>query len=247
MNSVAIYHIGTSGWHYDVWRGRFYPPDLPKAEWLAFYSKHFSTVELNNTFYRLPSEDAFTNWYDSSPPRFTFALKASRFITHIKRLKDAAQPVDNFLKRARLLKEKLGPILYQLPPGMSCDDERLEAFLNLLTGDRKHVFEFRHPSWLDENIYEILRRHNAGLCIYDMPAFTTPIVATADFAYVRFHGSDGLYSGSYSDEQLAAWAKNIAALSRKLREVYIYFNNDVAGYAIDNARTIRAFLEKETR
>lgn len=241
---VSNIYVGTSGWHYDDWRGRFYPEKLPKTKWLEFYARHFSTLELNNTFYRLPSENAFTNWYNSSPADFVFAVKVSRFITHIKRLKDCDEAVNNFISRVVILKNKLGPLLYQLPPGLHRDDDRLTAFLAILPTGLKHVIEFRHKSWFTEDVYGILRQRQVGFCIFDMPKLTSPVLATADFAYIRFHGSDGLYSGSYSDEELAEWAKKIARLTRKLKAGYIYFNNDIAGYAIENARTIRDYLEK---
>ena len=241
---MARYFIGTSGWHYDDWRNRFYPDKLPKTKWLEFYARHFNTVELNNSFYRLPSEHAFANWHDSSPGDFTFTVKVSRFITHIKRLKDTGEAVDNFIRRARILRQKLGPLLYQLPPGMHRDDDTLATFLSGLPRGFKHVIEFRHQSWLVDPVFEILRRHGAGFCVFDMPSLTSPLLATADFAYIRFHGSDALYSSCYSDEQLADWAKRIADLASSLDTVYIYFNNDVAGFALRNAITIRDYLEK---
>jgi uncharacterized protein YecE (DUF72 family) len=243
---LARYFIGTSGWHYDDWRGRFYPEKLPKEKWLEFYSRHFPTLELNNSFYHLPSEAAFTRWRDSSPPDFVFAVKVSRFITHIKRLKDCDEALDNFMSRAAILKEKLGPLLYQLPPGLHRDDGTLAAFLQKLPGNLKHTVEFRHESWLVEEVFKILRRYGVGLCIFDMPGLTSPLLATADFAYIRFHGSGSLYSSRYSDEELADWAKKIADLAKNLESVYIYFNNDVAGYALDNAVTIRDYLERKT-
>lgn len=242
---MARYYIGTSGWHYDFWRGRFYPEKLPKAKWLEFYTRHFFTLELNNTFYRLPSKEAFSKWYDSSPPDFTFAVKVSRFITHIKRLKNCDDEVNNFMSRVAILKEKLGPILYQLPPGLRRDDDRLISFLSILPPGLKHVIEFRHQSWLTEDVFDILRRHQAGFCVFDMPSLTSPLVATADFAYIRFHGSDSLYSSCYTDEEMADWAKKIAQLAENLESVYIYFNNDIAGYALQNAETIRNYLEKK--
>jgi len=238
------YYIGTSGWHYDDWRGRFYPEKLPKAKWLEFYSQQFSTVELNNSFYRLPSEEAFNKWHDSSPAGFTFAVKVSRFITHIKRLKDCDEAVENFMSRAAGLKEKLGPLLYQLPPGLHRNDETLENFLKKLPQSLKHVIEFRHQSWLEEGVFDILRRYNTGLCVFDMPKMSCPLLATADFAYVRFHGGESLYSSCYTDEELSGWAKRIAGLAQSLDSVYIYFNNDIAGYAVENAVTIREYLMK---
>jgi uncharacterized protein YecE (DUF72 family) len=242
---LARYYIGTSGWHYDDWRGRFYPEKLPKTKWLEFYARHFPTLELNNTFYRLPSEQAFTNWYDSSPSDFTFAVKVSRFITHIKRLKDCGDEVNNFMSRAVILKEKLGPLLYQLPPGLQRDDDRLISFLSILPHGLKHAIEFRHESWLTDEIFDILRRHQVGFCVFDMPSLTSPLAATADFAYIRFHGSDSLYSSCYTDEEMADWAAKIEQLAENLESVYIYFNNDIAGYALQNAATIRDYLEKE--
>ncbi len=239
------YYIGTSGWHYDHWRLLFYPDRLPKAGWLEFYSRHFTTVELNNSFYRLPSEAAFANWRQSSPDGFVFAVKVSRFITHIKRLKDIEEPVKTFLGRARILEEKLGPLLYQLPPSMHRDDGRLDSFLSILPPGMKHVLEFRHESWLDEGAFDLLRRYNVGLCVFDMPGLTCPLAATADFAYIRFHGSTGLYSSCYSDEELADWAGRLAGLAPEVKEVYIYFNNDAEAFAVRNALTLGNYLETE--
>jgi len=238
------YYIGTSGWHYDDWRGIFYPEKLPKANWLEFYARHFATLELNSTFYRLPSEEAFRRWYDSSPPDFTFAVKVSRFITHIKRLKDCDEALSNFMSKVTLLRDKLGPLLYQLPPGLHRDDELLIQFLKKLPRGLKHAIEFRHQSWLEEDSFAILRKHHVGFCVFDMPKSTSPLIATADFAYIRFHGSDSLYSSCYSDEELAEWATKITHLAKNLESVYIYFNNDIAGYALQNAATMRNYLEK---
>lgn len=237
------YYIGTSGWHYDHWRGRFYPEDLSKPHWLEFYAGHFNTVELNNSFYRLPSEDAFAAWYSSSPPDFIFAVKMSRFITHIKRLKNTVEAVEKFMSRARILKEKLGPLLYQLPPNMHRNEKVLSSFLSGLPRGMKHAVEFRHESWLEDKVFDILRQYNVGLCVFDMPDSSCPLVATADFAYVRFHGSVGLYSSCYSDEELASWANRIASLDSNLKAVYIYFNNDAEAFAVQNARTLRGYLE----
>ena len=232
------YYIGTSGWVYPHWREVFYPPKLPQSKWLEFYTGHFPTVELNNSFYRLPSEQAFAHWRDTSPQGFVYAVKVSRFITHIKRLKDVEEPVATFLSRARHLNEKLGPLLYQLPPNMHRNDERLDSFLSLLPSGLRHVVEFRHQSWLDDGVFDILRRHNVGLCVFDMPGMSCPLVTTADFAYIRFHGSSGLYFSCYSDEELEDWARRISALAKDLEAVYIYFNNDAEGFAVKNAQTL---------
>lgn len=239
---MAVYFIGTSGWHYDHWRELFYPEGLTKAKWLEFYSQHFKTVEINNSFYRLPSERAFTSWYEASPPGFVFAVKVSRFITHIKRLKNAEEPLRTFLARAGFLRNKLGPLLYQLPPGMKCDENVLRAFLEALPSGYQHTFEFRNESWLDGKIFAILRQYNVGLCVFDMPGFTCPVMATADFAYFRFHGSSGLYWSCYSDEELRVWAAKIKEISRDLKAVYVYFNNDAQAYAVYNAMSLAQFL-----
>lgn len=242
---AARYYIGTSGWHYEHWRGLFYPPELPKTRWLDFYARHFTTVELNNTFYRLPTEKAFTSWRESSPKGFLYTVKVSRFITHIKRLKNVDEALENFLVRARLLEDKLGPLLYQLPPNMRRNDEMLESFLSILPPGLCHVFEFRHESWLDDKVFALLQRHNAGLCVFDMPDFTCPLVATADFAYIRFHGSSGLYSSCYSDEELFDWARKISQLSQNLEAVYIYLNNDAQAFAVRNAQTLAGQLAEQ--
>ncbi len=236
------YYIGTSGWHYEHWRGRFYPKDLPKAEWLKFYATHFTTVEINNSFYHLPSENAFANWHDSSPADFTFAVKVSRYITHVKRLRDTTDAVEKFISRAKGLKDKLGPLLYQLPSNMQRNDERLEAFLPTLPRGFKHVFELRDQSWLEDGVFELLRKYNAGFCIFDMPGANCPLVATAGFAYIRFHGSAGLYASKYSDEELESWAKKVKKLAANLEAVYIYFNNDAEGFAVENAQTLSRYL-----
>jgi uncharacterized protein YecE (DUF72 family) len=241
---VARYYIGTSGWHYDDWRGRFYPEKLTKAHWLEFYASHFPTLELNNTFYRLPKDTVFQKWYDASPYGFVFSVKVSRFITHIKRLQDCEDEVNKFMSRATLLKEKLGPILYQLPPGLHRDDERLNAFLTVLPRGLKHVIEFRHESWFNEDVFQILRRYHTGFCVFDMPKLTSPLIATSDFAYIRFHGSGSLYSSCYSDEEIDDWARKITRLAKDMKAFYIYFNNDVQGFALKNAATLTDYLEK---
>jgi len=236
------YYIGCSGWHYDHWRALYYPAGLPKSKWLQFYVKEFSTVELNNSFYHLPSEKAFVTWRESTPDNFLFAVKVSRFITHIKRLRNLGSAVENFLSRACLLQDKLGPLLYQLPPNMKRNDGVLENFLSLLPQKYQHAFEFRHESWIDASVFHILKQYHVGLCVFDMPGFTCPLVATTDFAYIRFHGSHSLYSSCYSDEELSQWAQKIIQLDEKAKAVYIYFNNDAEAFAIRNALTLAKFI-----
>jgi uncharacterized protein YecE (DUF72 family) len=237
------YFVGCSGWHYEHWRELYYPRELPRPKWLPFYARQFTTVELNSSFYRLPSEKAFTNWRESTPDNFVFAIKMSRYITHIKRLRNLGSAVENFLSRAGLLGEKLGPLLYQLPPSMKRNDELLQDFLSSLPLQYQHVIEFRHESWIDEAVFDILQRHNVGLCVFDMPGFSCPLVATSDLAYVRFHGSEGLYSSRYSDEELSEWARKIAGLEQHIKTRYIYFNNDAQAFAVENARTLRNLLD----
>jgi uncharacterized protein YecE (DUF72 family) len=236
------YFIGCSGWHYDHWRGLYYPEGLPKTKWLQFYARQFTTVELNNSFYHLPTEKAFTTWRESSPDDFVFAVKVSRFITHIKRLRNLGSAVENFLSRACFLENKLGPLLYQLPPNMKRNDEVLEDFLSSLPQEYRHVFEFRHESWIDDSVFHLLQQYNVGLCVFDMPDFTCPLLATSNFAYIRFHGSEGLYSSCYSNEELSQWAKKIAQLGQSLNAIYIYFNNDAEAFAVKNAITMIQYL-----
>jgi len=236
------YLIGTSGWHYGHWQGSFYPADLARSKWLEFYAGHFQTVEVNNSFYHLPSEKAFSTWRECTPQGFVFSVKVSRFITHIRRLKDIGEAVDRFMERARLLGSKLGVLLYQLPGNIQQDIGLLGEFLQILPDDFRHVFEFRHVSWFDERVYDLLRHHKAGICIYDMPGYSSPVMATSDFAYVRFHGSRQLYGGCYGDGELEVWAERIGRLG--VGEIYIYFNNDAGGFALQNALELRHLLEK---
>lgn len=235
-------YIGTSGWAYKHWRGAFYPQGLAQAKWLEFYSQHFATVEINNSFYQLPSEKAFVGWWERTSPGFVYAVKVSRLITHFKKLRNVEAALETFLSRARMLGEKLGPLLYQLPPSMPRNEALLGSFLRLLPTDLSHVFEFRHESWFDEGVFALLRKHNIGFCIYDMPRLTTPVVATADFAYIRFHGSSAMYESCYSDAELEEWARRIGQLGQGLSSVYVYFNNDTEAFAVSNAKTLAGQL-----
>ena len=234
--------IGTSGWHYRHWRGKFYPKQLPPREMFAFYQTHFDTVELNNSFYRLPTPESFDIWRDSSPANFLFAVKGSRFVTHNKKLKDPVQPLKNLLPRAQRLGKKLGPILWQLPPKWRRNVERLEDFLQALPKWHRYTFEFREPGWHHESVYEVLRRHNAAYCIYELAGFATEPHITADFTYLRLHGPGGKYQGNYSKQRLERWAAHIADWSRKLSAVYVYFDNDQAAYAPRNALQLKELV-----
>lgn len=238
------YWIGTSGWVYQDWKNRFYPKELKQQHWLAFFAQHFRTVEINNTFYRLPKASTWERWRAQAPEGFRYAVKGSRFVTHIKRLLDCADAVETFVEQARLLEDRLGPVLWQLPPSLECETDLLAAFVDLLPRDVRHVFEFRHESWFQQETFATLRRHNLGFCAYHMVDEETPLEATTDFAYMRFHGSGAKYGGRYTDEQLANWAERLRALPDDVREVYVYFNNDWHGYAIENARTLRELLRR---
>lgn len=242
--------IGTSGWVYKSWRGRFYPDDLPGRRYLEFYATQFPTTELNNSFYRLPSPQTFRNWAAQVPETFVFAVKASRFLTHIKRLIDVEEPWVRFLKSACELDRQLGPILLQFPPSLKLESNRLEAFLEMAKGSGpteaplKLVCEFRHPSWFKKEVYRLLERHGAALCIADSPRYPRKDVLTADFTYVRFHGRSQLFASNYSGVELAREARKIKRYLREGVEVFAYFNNDARGYAVKNARTLKALLER---
>ena len=242
----AEVRIGTSGWHYRHWLGRFYPAKWPVSKMLQYYVERFDTVELNNTFYRLPPEGALNAWRDSTPSGFCFAVKGSRFLTHMKKLKDPAQGVERFFARARILRGKLGPILFQLPPQWPVDVERLRGFLQALPRHR-YAFEFRNETWHSRKVLGELQAHNAAYCLFDLAGFQSPIEITADFTYVRLHGPGGKYQGTYSDEALAAWAGHIRKWKRGLRAIYVYFDNDEAGYAPENAQRLRHLIVGRTR
>jgi uncharacterized protein YecE (DUF72 family) len=234
---VKPIRIGCSGWNYADWRGVLYPPGCPQRKWLARYAEVFDTVEINNTFYRLPTVDAVRGWVEQSPPGFLFAVKSSRYLTHIKRLTDMDQGVARLLERLEPLtaSPKMGPMLWQLPGNFRRDDERLAFALEHLPPGR-HAFEFRHESWFAEPVMEILRAHGVALVIADRPeirAFQTHEL-TADFVFVRFHYGSRGRRGNYSDAEVREWAHVVAAWARE-RPVYAYFNNDWEGFAPRNA------------
>ena len=235
-------HIGTSGWHYAHWRGLFYPADLRPEQMLSWYAKHFDTVEINNSFYRLPASEALQTWCKQTPANFCFAMKASRYITHNRKLKNPKQTVKKFFTQANLLKSRLGPILFQLPPSWKVNVERFEEFVQVLPRRRRHVFEFRNPTWNVTPVFKVLRRHNAAYCIYELAGFQSPIEITADFTYVRLHGPGNAYQGNYSGEQLGVWAKRIEAWRKQLKHMFVYFDNDQAAFAPKNALELRRMV-----
>ncbi len=235
-------HIGTSGWHYKHWCGPYYPEKLAASKMLACYYKDFDTVEINNSFYRLPDESTFAKWREDTPKDFCFAVKGSRFITHMKKLKDPENALENLIPRAEALKEKLGPILFQLPPHWAVNLERLEIFLEALPKTHLYAFEFREPTWLNDDVYSILHRHNASFCMYELNRFQTPDIITGDWTYIRLHGPGGKYQGSYSSGRLGEWARKIVEWNSRLRAIYVYFDNDQAGYAVQNALELKRLV-----
>lgn len=234
--------IGTSGWYYPHWFGPFYPKNFSKERLLTYFAQYFNTVELNNTFYHLPKESTVKGWYKKAPKDFVFAVKASRFITHIKRLANLGDSLKVFLKRAYLLKEKLGPVLYQLPPSMRKDCKRLIGFLKKVPKKVRNVVEFRHQSWLDEETFTVLEKFNAAHCIVSSPEFPTLVRATANFAYIRMHGGSSLYRSNYSRKELKRCANWIKKFLRDGLDTYVYFNNDAHGYAVKNALVLRKLV-----
>lgn len=234
--------VGCSGWQYKHWKGDFYAHDLPQTRWLETYAAIFDTVEINNSFYRLPEASTFARWSARVPLGFLYAVKASRYLTHMKKLADPEEPIERLFSRMRALGKRLGPVLYQLPPGLKVDLPRLERFLQALPRDARHVLEFRDPSWYADEVYALLQRHRVALCLHDMRGSATGPLRVGPFVYVRFHGPTGRYHGGYSDDRLQSWAEWLRAQMDAGTDVYAYFNNDVGGHAPRDALTLRRFL-----
>jgi uncharacterized protein YecE (DUF72 family) len=236
--------VGCSGWQYRHWRSRFYPRDLPTDRWLEFYAETFDTVELNNSFYRLPEAAQFDAWRKRLPSGFLMAVKASRYLTHNKRLLDPEEPLRRLWNRADHLGDHLGPMLYQLPSRWHRNVERLEPFVARLPARRDHAIEFRDPSWYDPAVYAVLERGGAALCLHDMPGSGSPTSPIGPFVYVRFHGATGRYAGAYSPQRLTAWAERLAAWAHAGLPGYAYFNNDAAAQAPRDALRLRELLDR---
>ncbi len=232
--------IGTSGYQYDHWRGVLYPEGLPQEEWFRQYAGTFGAVEINNTFYNLPEPGTFDRWRDQAPPGFRFAVKFSRYGTHMKKLEDPEEPLQRFLERARRLKTRLGPVLVQLPPHWGADAGRLDAFLAAAPGDVDWAVEFRDPDWLRRAVYQVLRDHGAALVIHDRLA-DHPVHVTADLVYLRYHGQE--YRTGYSPQYLSGQARRIRRFLDQGLRVHAYFNNDLGGHAVANARDLCRFLD----
>jgi uncharacterized protein YecE (DUF72 family) len=236
--------IGTSGWHYKHWIGKFYPESLKQREHFNFYTEHFGTVEINNSFYKLPTEKTFSEWKASAPPDFTYAVKASRYITHMKKLKDPKSSFEKFFNNIVYLENTLCPILFQLPPKWRFHRERLKYFLEALPSGYKYAMEFREPSWYNEEVYELLKTHNVAFCIYELEYHLSPTVVTSSHVYVRLHGPEKKYQGKYSQKNLEHWAKMCKNWISDGLDVYFYFDNDENGYAPHNALSLKKLVEK---
>lgn len=234
--------VGTSGWSYDHWKGPFYPEHLPAGKALDYYAQRFGCVEINSSFYRLPEITTLQHWYAGTPDDFVFTAKASRYITHMKKLKDPEQGVPLLLDRISALGDKLGPILFQLPPHWRFNATRLQAFLESLPPDYRYAFEFRDPSWLNAQTLALLHDRQAAFCIYELAGFRTPDHVTTDFVYVRLHGPGDAYSGSYTDRRLHGHAEQFTQWASRGKQVYCYLDNDEAAYAVSNARRLQQIL-----
>jgi uncharacterized protein YecE (DUF72 family) len=241
--SMARVLVGTSGWHYASWRGPFFPPKLMVKHQLPYYATQFDSTELNGVFYRTPTTDAVVGWRDATADDFVFAWKASKFITHWKRLSENSRNSLALLEeRISLLGHKAGPILFQLPPQFQANPGRLAAFIRMLSRKRRYTFEFRHPSWYDPKILRMLSDANIALCISDHHDAPSPWRRTADFVYVRGHGPGGRYKGHYTTKTLQQWASRIAGWKRQRCDVYVYFDNDQKSAAPNDALRLKALL-----
>jgi uncharacterized protein YecE (DUF72 family) len=245
MKGIYNIHIGTSGWHYDHWKGPFYPANLSKSKMLSYYARLFGAVEINNSFYRLPNRETFSDWRETVPDSFVFAVKASGYITHMKKLKDPFETVPRLLEAVTALGANLGPILFQLPPRWKINLARLREFLESLPAGFRYAFEFRDPSWFDDSVYEALHEMGAAFCIYDLAGRLAPQEITADFIYIRLHGPGEAYQGQYDANILAGWAGACSAWLNQGKEIFCFFDNDQAGYAAQDALRLQEMIEGE--
>ena len=235
--------VGTSGWFYHHWRGHLYPEDLKKAGFFAYYAERYSTVEINATFYRVPGESMVKGWLEKAPADFVFSVKGSRLITHIQRLQEPQDRLRFFFERIEPMRERLGAVLWQLPPSMQRDDDRLACFLEALPQGYRHAVEFRHKSWLEAPVFELLRGHKVAFCALSLPKFPAVLVRTAPFIYVRFHGAEARYADHYTQEELSAWGDKMEAALAPGVDAYCYFNNDIGGHAVRDAVSLREILK----
>ena len=247
VSNPAGIRVGCSGWVYKHWRGLFYPEGLSQKRWFQHYAEEFDTVEINASFYRLPLESTFEGWREKAPPGFRYAVKVNRFITHMKKLLDCEEAVDRFIELARLLGDARGPLLYQLPPSLHKNLERLDGFLARLPKDIEQVVEFRHRSWYDEDVLALLDRHGIGFVCHDLRGLVSPRWASGRTAYVRFHGTSGRYHGRYPDDALLGWTDWLIDQARQGRSCWCFFNNDIHGHAIEDARTLKSMVRQMSR
>jgi len=228
-------YIGTSGWSYKHWMGTFYPIGTKQKDRFLYYQKFFKTVELNSPFYHLPPRQTFEKWKADVPDDFIYSVKASRFITHMKKLNDAGDSLTRLLDNASGLDEKLSIILFQLPPNWEVDIKRFKTFLEKLPRGNRYTFEFRNTTWYNDEVYKLLKQHNCAFCIYELAGHTSPIEVTANYVYIRLHGPGNKYQGSYSDTVLQDWASRCKSWAKENKDVYVYFDNDQEGFAAFNA------------
>ena len=242
--------IGTSGYSYRHWQeGVFYPLQWPKNKLLEYYCRHFNSVELNVTFYRLPNQSVFKNWYRKTPKSFRFVIKGSRFITHIKKLKETRNSLEMFFEAACNLKDKLICVLWQLPPSLKADLDKLQNFTkeikqNKIAKKILHSIEFRHESWFNDQTYEIMKKNNLNLCIADSPSWPCKEVITSDFLYLRFHGGRILYGSEYSEEELQLWSRKAKEWTKTIPILFAFFNNDGYGFAVKNAQRFQSLANE---
>ena len=239
---MAQVFIGTSGWQYPDFSERFYPDGLEKLEQLTYYAKNFPSVEVNNTFYQLPDEATIRKWVHQTPEGFLFAVKANRYITHMKNLLDPGETLPNFFDRISLFGDKCGPILFQLPPHWHVNLKRLKCFVNYLPDNYRYTFEFRNQAWLTEAVYTLLREHHIAFCIYDFNFRQSPRISTAGFVYIRLHGPGSAYHDPYDEESLQGWAVKIRSWRDEAKDVYCYFDNTFHGHAWENAQALLSLL-----
>lgn len=232
-------HIGTSGWNYKHWKGAFYPENIPERKWLEYYTNKFETVELNSSFYHLPKEKTVANWHDNTPEGFLFSCKASRYITHIKKLDDPEESLKKFFDVISGLKEKLGVVLFQLPPNLGYDINRLGNFTDALPSGYKYTFEFRHPDWWRDETYDVLEKNKMAFCIYELGEIKTPRITTCNTVYIRLHGPGKKYKGNYDARAIKLWASLFAGWKGEGKEIFCYFDNDEKGYAVRNALELK--------
>lgn len=238
--------IGTSGFAYNHWQGVLYPEKLPQKQWLEFYANRFDTVEINSSFYHMPRAVTCANWRTRVPEHFRFAIKASRVITHYKMLHNIEEPLRTLYDVIRPLEKKLGPVLFQLPPGMKRDLSMLARFLDKIPTGHRTVFEFRNKDWYGDDLLNLLDGAGCAFCIHDLPGSASPVAVTGGFAYIRFHGAQQAYASSYSGEELEQWAERIQNYMCKGNDVFVYFNNDAYGYAVGNAMTLKTIVMKNS-